>query len=359
MKYEQTPYKMSQIDRLQLLTENKTKFSTLEELDKLSREYVYEESEDMPPSGIHLNQDGTFDVNGSTLNGTRYALKGLCKILRIPNPFASRIPVDLLQKNIDRLGEEADFEAKFITRKDGTIVNFVKADFVGVPHPLLFEPLVEKYRGAEQLGGFISDNWLAVSFTKGEGETFKSFTGNSPNDHYDMGVVVINSPTGHITTQARVLLHRLVCMNQVIGPSNFDVVKCRPKPNRDLEAVVNNFIKGIDGLYYDLGQLQDMVKSMDRAITAKELKSVFNAVKKITGDMEFVDGEILQMDSTDRKEILTELRKFKQGQIEEPPTPDINLYDVFNNITEQAKTFDQEARYKLETYAGKLIGSQG
>lgn len=349
---------MAQINTLPLMSENQTRFSTMDELSEIYSKYTYEESEEIHPSNIHLNEDGTFNVNGSTLKGTRSSLKGLCKILRIPNPFASRIPIDLLQRNIDRLGEEADFDTKYFTRKDGAIANFVKADFVGVPHPLLFEPLVNKYGEAEQLGGIISDNWLAISFTKGKGDTFKSFEGVGKNDMYDMGVVVINSPTGHITTQSRVLLHRLVCMNQVVGPSNFDIIKCRPKPNRELERVVDNFIKGIDGLYMDIAQLQDMVKSMDRAITAKELKSVFNAVKKITGDMEFVDSEIFNMDPEDRKEILSGLRSFNQGRIEEAPAPDLNLYDVFNNITEQAKTFDQEVRYKLETYAGKLIGSQ-
>lgn len=350
---------MSQLDRLMLHAENQSKFSTLDELEKIHQEYVYEESPEVHPSAIHLNEDGTFQIGNEQIKGTRASLKGLCKILRIPNPFASRIPIDLLQRNIDRLGEEADFDAKYITRKDGTIVNFVKTDFVGIPHPMLFEPLVNKYGKAEQLGGIVSDNWLAVSLTKGEGDAFTSFEGLGKNDMYDMGVVIINSPTGHITTQARILLHRLSCMNQVIGPSNFDVIKCRPKPNRELEKVVDNFIKGIQDLHYDVKQLQAFIQGMDRTITAKELKSVFNSVKKITGDMEFVDSEIFNMDPEDRKEVLTDFRKFKQGQLEEPPTPDVNLYTVFNNITEQAKTFDQETRHKLESYAGKLIGSQG
>ncbi len=345
------------MQNLNLLTENSRNFSSLDELEKLYSEYVYEESEPFHPSQVSLQTDGTYAINGQEVAGTYSSLKGLCKLLRIPNPFASRIPVDLLQRNIDRLSEEANFEIKTITRKDGNIANFVKEDFVSIPHQMLFEPLANKYGSADVLEGKVSDNWLALSLTKGEDEFFKSFEGVSPNDKYDMGVVVINSPTGHMTTQARVLLHRLICMNQVVGPSNFDIVKCRPKPNRQLEKVVDNFVEGISKLYCDVNSIESAITSLDRSIKPEELKSIFNAVKKITGDVEFVDSEIFGLDPDDRKEILTNLKKYKQGQIEAPPEPQINLYDVFNNITEQAKTFEQEERYKLESYAGKLISN--
>jgi len=333
-------------------------YKGFEELEKVLNTYVYEESEEIHPSDIHLNEDGTFSIGKTQLQGTRSSLKGLCRILRIPNPFASRIPIDLLQRNIDRLGEEADFNAKFIQRNDGVIVNFVKEDFVGIPHTTLFEPLMNKYKDTEQLAGIISDNWLGLSITKGEGDVFTSFEGMGKNDMYDMGVAIVNSPTGHMTTQARILLHRLFCMNQIIGPSTFDGIKCRPKPNRNLIAVVDGFIEKIGKMFYNTQDLQNLIRLMDRSVSAQELKSIFNSVKKITGDIEFVDSEILGMDSEDRKHILTEFRKFKQGHIEELPQPDVSLYDIFNNITEQAKTFDQEAKFKLEAFAGKLMGNQ-
>jgi len=334
--------------------ENRDTFKNFDELSKLYEKYEYSITDEMDFSDISLNEDGSFQVQGESKRSTAGALKGLCKTLRIPNPFASRIPIDLLQRNIDRLAEEASSRAKVIYRNDGAIVNFVKDDFVGLPHGQLFEPFREEYNMDDRLGGLISDSWAAIIINQGDEGPFSEIKFDD-NDKYDVGVSILNSPSGHKTTIANILLNRLVCLNQILTPSNLASVKCRPKPNRKLESVINGFIKRIKEMHIDSQMLESKVKGLDRKLSAKELKSIFNSMKKITQDPDFVDEYLLEIDTDYRKSTLTDLKKFTQGELEELPEPDVSLYKVFNNITEKAKDFEQEEKYKMESFAGKLL----
>jgi len=327
-----------------------------EELIELgSSDFTYD-SIPLESGQVQVTDDGTLIVEGEEHNMLKGAFLGLCKQLRIPDPFAKHIPWDLLKYNIDTLSAENKPIQLFI-RDDGVIANVASGNFISVPHADLLTALGDGIPAITR--GKISDIGLQIdvvspTFDSAKGK-FKDITVKK-GDITKTGLSFHNSTTGYNFTKAMFLLWRLVCTNGMTLPATVGMAKLRAKPNRELDISISNFVEQTARLAINAEVIGANLKGLDRSLNVAEFSKYWKGLRKVVRDPEHIDEHIFEVDEDQRKIWMAQERGNKKKPLEiEMEETSVNGWRMINNLTDQAKSFDQLTQRKLEAFGGKIL----
>ena len=198
--------------------------------------------------GANLKVDEEGISKPQVMKMTQWSLQSLCRFLGIPDPFARKIPIDLLQKNISRLLQEKreDFVSLLIG-KENEIVNIVKANY----KPFENEKLLSKLNTLFNNGKSIEWESMRVGsrgFDLNVVDSSVKPLEPKVGDITKIGFRIINSDTGFRDATAKVYLFRLACTNGATLTDDWGIVRRNANRNISYERDLEYFANGVQNL---------------------------------------------------------------------------------------------------------------
>jgi hypothetical protein len=312
---------------------------------------------------IRLNQD-VLDPNnpdkGMTIDGehliTSYGLVNLCKILRIPPPFAGVIPIDLLYHNIERLiKEDIDLPSVVLLRRDdGSVANVVKGSYDESP----YSEVISTFLSKDPVHISISERLMKIALQREE----LSIKGNGDLDTLNIGTYVYSSLTKECKLHMTSGLYRTMCTNSFIMPY---LGKVTAAYNTGAEDRLLKFTADIDTLL-SMDAFDNLKEKFSQLVTMNLKKPdflrIYSNLSRIIGGAEAnallgVDSEILKVIKADVRYFTHSISKAKLLGLDIPVTEEseFGVYDVMNKVTKHAQQYWGFERYALEKLGGHII----
>jgi len=312
-----------------------------DEISSISYEY-----EEVPTRSLKLTDKGELSYNSSSLPIT---LEGITRLItrgfKIPNPFINRIPFDLLQLNIERLGTEID-SSTILVMHDGIIINGIIGEFTPIPTA----PLLDSFNEDDYEINKIEFSHL--------GTTIQSISNKinlniepKEGDITRVGHNFITSETGFADPKINSLLYTLVCQNGAILPKNFGQAKIKLN-NRDIDsnALTLTFRNKIENSVKKTHELKDRLEAMPNLpITIGKFNSILRNASKVT------DSETILSRFELTSEDYTELKVKSKDEEYKYEDTDFSHYKVYSELTNLANDYQSYTRKKLQTLAGKML----
>jgi hypothetical protein len=319
-------------------------------------------------SSIRVEDDGKITVDGEAKMPTASAFKGLCKVLKIPDPFANRIPFDLLQHNIHRLLDKPDTVIKVVDDAlNGHWVNFTSPRSWTVETVPLIEAMGEEMDHLKLITGEISEMGVILDF--------RSERIPEVDDNLEQGSItqfgrrLVTSESGFGYPSSHFLAYRLVCTNGLEAPRAWGVVKCRRRGEQ--EAQIASFIRRCQSHESQLeifaNTYSQVAKNQELSPNNRELHRIWNGVRKILGDADIAD-EIIGIDSEQRSDLRAAVKKERriEGELNDESNEEevlqvvrIPWFRLINRVTKSANDVKGSPRRKLQALGGKIIGIAG
>lgn len=297
--------------------------------------------------------DGTIKLGELYRPATSYGFINFCKILGIPEPFANKIPIDLLLTNIKRLQEEhSGVSVSVLERSDGTIANVLKGEYKEVDYTSFlsnFDGMTVKYVD-------VGERLMVLAATFEELPVlFKE------DDPLYVGTYVYNSILRTTPLHMFSGLFRTQCSNSFLAPY---MGKFRADYKLEPEERMLRFVESIR--CYD----EKMVRKMQESFNILETRRMFEGEvvrvwKKLNSIVGPLDSDlILGLNSDMRKamvqeesarEIKNKLAKLRGEAVREKSLSSLMYYDVLNAITANARDRHQEEKKVLENIAGVFL----
>jgi len=321
--------------------------------------------------------NGELRVGSESHRITRVGLEQLCKQLGIPNPFARKIPIDLLSTNICELGIDRDKPIKFVIREsDGAVVGVVKHKYVFVPSLDLIQRIDGNIlNGNSNRDISISTGGIRITYEVPADISVEPEVG----DIIRFGKEVINSEIGYRKLQARLLIFRLVCSNGAIAPQCFGQVVENPLGDENPNMMLNQFIKHYNNFDSRFDMFRNAFHTMrTHNVTEDDFVKFGRSLDGILRSPEYGDFE--GTDPTDKtmknigfdllgvpdypemvKRVSKRTRLMREnpfGDVEPSPTiPDLTYYDLYNRVTALPHKFGRDflRRMEVEKLGGKIL----
>ena len=301
---------------------------------------------------LSINDDGSI-TNGEQRLITEYGFENLCKLLGIPNPFARKIPVDLLFTNIRRLqNEKAGVPIELLERPDGTVATVVKSPYKEAS----YGDLLAFFDGSPFKYIDVGERWLTLAITFEETPI-----------HYDeqdtlyVGTFVHGSITRDIPLHMESGLYRTQCENSFLMPY-FGKVRA----NYKLEAQERLLAFRDNVRCYD-GQILDQIRRgfpifQTRKMWRREVVQVWRKLSNLVGQADA--DRLLSLDQETRTAVIeaehaesveNRIARLQGKAVSDPVLSDLSYYDVLNAMTFQAKGMHEKSKLDVERLAGRII----
>lgn len=345
----------SNLDFASVNTMKSTSYNEL--MDSAQTEFQYN-SHTIDFSQLDITDQGYLQWLGKEEQMTQQAFKALCRRLHIPDPFAKSINWDLLKHNITELTRGSDKQCQIFTRKsDGVVVNVANDMFVPLANELFLSELQKLSPTIKR--AMISDNMMEIDITQPRfGDLDYRDLEIEKGDIIESGFNLNNSPTGHLLTNAKQFLLRLVCTNGMTMPSREGFLKLRNKFGRNIDNALDNFLEKLTEMSMNTTLIENQLKSLNRPLNVLEYAKYYKGIQGIIKDEDYTDTSIFKVDKDQRLIYLAQDRAYKKGVLSKLEKTNLNGYSVLNNLTDRAKSFEQDQRQKLEAYAGTMISSE-
>lgn len=289
---------------------------------------------------------------------TRRAVRSLCKILGIPDPFANQIPKDLLLTNITRLQKEnADKSVTFLCRPDGVIANVLKKKYNEVPYQDILGALLHR---DEVKYVNIGENLLTVCLAFDETHVADPLSTDPENFLY-AGTFLYASILGYTPLKAQAGLYRTACQNSFVGVS---LGRIKADYKLDRESRVLEFVNRLQ--CFDSAivsrMLEQLAPERKRVLYTHELASFWTKLKGIVGLTEA--DTIIGYSETSRKTLVDSVALWKKRNktsrllgesVLDPVLSDRDAFDLINKVTTYSQELEEEEKYKTEVFAGKML----
>jgi len=323
------PVEVENLDELRGILENRPPYTT----------------ETVDPSSIFLGDDGLINYNGKKSQMSLEGFKNMVVTMhRIPDPFAKRIPMDLLQYNIIELGKTINYPIQFVFNDEGLIVNAVKEELRVIPSL----PLIRLFENHEVKKIIHSDYGTQIqTINPSFGNKFEPKKG----DITGIGVNFVNSETGFWDPGAETLIWQLVCSNGAIMSRRFGKVKMRIKrPGINEDSVARTFQYKLEHMLSNFGLITERMNTMtDRNLTVQNAAWIFKASSKAVGLDEVC--EHFQIDKEDYKDLRAKAR-LEEHKDEET---EYNVHEIYSKVTNLANNYNNPIRRKLQVLGGKMF----
>jgi len=335
----------------------------LNSLDELKEHIASDRQFEFSTSEI---QDISFDeglicTSNKNFPMTKKAFKDYCRLLGIPDPFARKIPTDLLYHNIDTLKARLAGDQIILVhdKKDKGIIRINKAPFVASP----VDRIVDKLSAMNLSPVFIKTNSDRINMTLINEEVEEIMVEH--NDPTKLGFCLRMSDATPSALIARAGLWRFVCSNGVILGQNFGFIRQKVKVGNSPEIILNTFFEQIANLNTKMDKIKNgLVAMVNTELTDREAMKIWSKVKRHTSDLNIADS-VLGISEDERKALKALIRardvQLRLGAFREDST-DLedkpfrgSIYNIYNQITDKAKGYPLDIRLKLETIGGELF----
>lgn len=320
---------------------------------------------EVPGSDIQVETDGQITVGGDTQPCTRSAMRYLCKALKIPDPFANRIPFDLLRFNLHRLLTDVE-TVKVFSGSNNHWVNLTGPRAWGVEIIPLIEQIEENLESLNLVSGDLSEQGVCLDF--------RSDTIPEVQDHLEVGSITqfgrrfSSSESGFGYPISSFVAWRLACSNGMVAPRSFGQVKCRRRGNQ--EAQVASFIRRCRSGATQIDRFAKTYAAIAQNDSImpnnKELHRVWNGTRKILGDAELAD-EVIGFDSEIRSELRATVKRERRlglsDEVDEtidesteiPRVFEIPWFKLINRVTQSANDVTGQPRTRLQELGGRAL----
>jgi len=321
----------------------------------LSQERFAVEVLPINPTSIVLNEEGTINTNLGESRMTSSGLKTLCKTLRIPDPFAGRIPFDLLQHNISRLCQGSDGMRMVKRADDGVVTGFLPSNKGVLSHEDLLNVVIKKMSdtGYNSSEFQFTDSQMLVSVLSDLDIEPKV------GDISKIGQLITNPSIGLNYLSSRLFTHRLTCLNGAVMPKAMGSVRVRFNSEDSEESALLAFGRKVAKLSLQESSITMRYIKMSNERCPEQLwASAWGGVNRITGDNEESDS-IFDV-SEDRRNQIKHMAKLSSNPATVPadiqPLVTASCYEVFNQVTYGAHSMvSLSDKQKMWTVGGKFI----
>lgn len=284
---------------------------------------------------------------------TETALKTFCSVLGIPNPFARKIPEDLLLYNIRRLlTEQPTKEVTLVNDySQNMVVGFTKTSPEKLVHPhvvLDHLPIAANYKAHFVLHGdsflridLLNDNWPKIELEKG--------------DITATGISIDANFLSPLTT-ARLFLMQLICTNGAQAPRSFGQMTCFGGGERKLE----NFFMKLEDQFGQMQILQEAYHHLKNTeMDTDRFRYYWDTVNRILQDDNETDN-VFDVDAAQREDYKERAKIEKKNARDLLRDPEYSLtplvfYDTYYNITRYAQNTRVIDRRELTKLAGRML----
>jgi hypothetical protein len=332
-----------------------------EALELANSDFAYNTRE-FQVRNLNLDGEGHILIGNQDHPVTMDGMNGLCSRFRIPNPFAGRIPYDLLKTNILRLARDAADETLIVhSRNDGAVVNISKGLTIPPNNAEVISRTMRLFPG-EELDTRINlgDKGVDIDLIRGNAQIIEARVG----DPIKVGLRISTSESSFWTGYAKTLLYILRCTNGAVMSKSFGAVKLRIKLEMNPNTVYNLFFKKVIEFVPNFNNLSALLqRSGSLYMFDSELVNVWKSISRRGVDYDVIDM-LIGIGEGDRGDFISRVKTREKhnevlvgGQPEPPQPTTIKVYDVFDRITSHALVCHQELRQDLEVIAGDIIAN--
>lgn len=359
---------MLELSEVEFYPEEEVFVSSIDDLKKHSSIFSGFEAETVEGDKISITEEGRVKISASeTLALTRSCLKQLCKGLRIPDPFAQRIPFELLRDNITQLLERQEAMRVYRSGSNGHLVNIrvFRPGRTVVPTVDLVEAIFETLVGVDDVRFHLRESHVTTSFSLPELPVVEVKVG----DITKFGWQIRSSECDFLSLAGSLHAFRLVCSNGMVAPRRFG--GCRATSRGKAEQIIKKFVNGLSRqdrpAQVFIEEYRRVASGTELIPTNPQVIRLWTGIKKIVGDMAVADS-VLSIDEETRKTIRAVARaerlaltrvdldtKDDVGEEDFRPVLKRNWWDTINQITESANEFGGETRRRLQVLGGKAV----
>lgn len=331
-----------------------------EALDKVKEFETKTVSVSFADTKISLNGGVALVTKDEKRKMTKWSLQSLCKFLGIPDPFARKIPVDLLRENISRLLQEKKEDAiNLLIGKENEVVNIVKANYKPFQNReflLKLDPFFRE-RNVEWESMRLGYRGFDLNIIDPSIKPLEPKVG----DITKIGFGIINSDTGYRDAIAKVYLFRLTCVNGATLTEDWGIIRRDSNRKISLERDFTHFIDKCKNLRIDVNRLNDIYHKMPETnLTDFQVESVWSATNRVAG-LEQADA-VINKNEDGRKAILhlvsskrAHNRQLFIDEVKQPEPTDVNAYNTYNRITDDSKRYTWQDALRLQAIGGRII----
>jgi hypothetical protein len=319
-------------------------FGELEEAIKASQSNFVFERVPLYRKDFAITPEGQLTIQNNPFKISKGGIENLCSMLKIPDPFAHRIPTELFIYNVNKLLlEKANnrVQAFFSTNGEGpTIVDInEKVNQQVIPTSKILTQLPEKNKHKIMF----ENHFVKIQTTDLEGDIISV----GGHDHCS-GHTIQHYPTCKSISQAHLSILTLVCSNGMIAPRQFMREKLNIKSSSDADLLVSKFIERITKISFNRDLLEERFKILnDTNFLVGDVQKLYQSTKRAVGkdEIENVLGEEIENIYSETKD--------------NDPTDstELNKYKIYYNMTNYGTNITKSAKLsrKFQTLAGKLL----
>jgi hypothetical protein len=289
---------------------------------------------------------------------TDWGIKSLCKLFGIPNPFARKIPFDLLQHNIQRLTQTYSKtpEINISLDSDGHVVGVTPFAYRPLQTYDILKNLAETFKTASEIDIKLTSHNLFMYALRNLVKDLEPVTG----DFTKVGTVITNSEVGDLDAHANLYLLRLICTNGAVVGDKWGRVVRNKNNTLSYEKVLEQFIRGCGILAGNQASLEQCYNQLPQiSLNSSQFVRTQRTLHTVLRDKDEVN-RILKTDPEEIKSFFIHERmrgnpdSLQYGSA--PIDTKKNAYEVFNNMTESARDLPNWRHgFILQKLSGKYL----
>lgn len=327
------PYKKNKISRV----------VGLNQAIKLAETDYSFESIPLQRKDFNIQPTGEFMIQGTQFPISEGGIRNICSMLKIPDPFAERIPTDLFIANVNRLLKEKPenrVNAYFSPGENILIDTNEKVNLQPISTSRLLTQLDDK----NEIRVFFENHFAKVETVPTTGLQIQV-----KGEIHSIGNTIFHYPTCKSVPQGYLTMMTLVCKNGAIAPRNFLREKLNIKSSSDADILIRNFMEKIGKVSLGKELLEERFKALhDTSFSLKEMKKLFHTTKRAVG----ID-EVSNVLGNDFVNAYEQTKQIEEDEIE----TDANRYKTYYQMTNYASNITKSARVsrKFQSLAGKML----
>jgi len=319
--------------------ERETNAKSLDEVRELLQSEYSFTSRQATITDLSITDDYKLKLNGDELAMTHWSFQGLLQLLKVPVRFGEEIPNDLLQTIVYRLRTVAPFGVQLFIEPEGNVINIKGANYRAPDLQTVAEALTGDVQLARvSVRGLQIATELPIAVEPKVGDTIK------------VGTYLVASQTGGVYPKANLMSFRLVCSNGAVVGDEFGSIHWSMKRTGGQDE----FSEGLRELS-KRGELvaQGLNEMGTKMLPDTEFSRLWRQVRyhfdaEVTDKMFFID------DPDVRKMYIARALVASKNRLEPSPT-DLNSLDIFNSITQVARSQPYAKHEALMRIGGSMI----
>lgn len=299
---------------------------------------------------FELSETGVLKIQNSPFDISEGGIKNLCSTLKIPDPFANRIPTDLFITNVNRLLREKpqDRINAYFNDKEVLIDANNSIDWQAIDTINLLDFIKNKKINAE-VRVFFENHFAKIELVPSNRPEQIEHKG----EIHKIGYGILHYPTASSISQALMLIWTVACTNGALISREHWREKLNLKAKNKAEIVLEKFFTKIaESKFLDQSFLQNRLNAL------KNNNFLFEPFQKLVKSVERLVGE-------DDARLALGPSNIDSIKLVAEPEPDFELgfkeYNVYYSLTDYASNVTKSAviSRKLQSKAGDLfIGSE-